>query len=181
VLSRRSGSGAGTQAPLVDDRWLHALQKSTFKYFWQQSNPENGLIPDNTLVATPASIAGVGLALATYAVGAERRFVTRKEALERTLSTLRLLQTAIRGRGRCDAIEASTITFDVKTAPRVAVRVVDHRYDDSRGGCSHVGGLLRSGHHSRARGAIACRTHLPSCRMALGPERRNIGDARLDA
>ena len=74
------------ESPAVDDEWLHALQKATFRYFWQQTNPENGLIPDNTLRPTPASIAGVGLALATYAVGVDRRFITRAQALERTLA-----------------------------------------------------------------------------------------------
>ena len=56
---------------MIDDEWLHALQKATFAYFWQQTNPENGLIPDNTLTPAPASIAGVGLARTTYAVGVD--------------------------------------------------------------------------------------------------------------
>jgi hypothetical protein len=121
VLSRRNSSRAGTKAPLVDDRWLHTLQKSTFKYFWQQTSPENGLIPDNTLVPTPASIAGVGLALATYAVGADRRFVTRKQALERTLATLRFFANSDQG----DEVDASGYRgfyyhfLDVKTGRRV--------------------------------------------------------------
>jgi hypothetical protein len=97
VLSRRSASRAGRKVPLVDIRWLHALQKATFAYFWEQTNPQNGLTPDNTLAATPASIAGVGLALATYAVGASRRFVTRKQALERTLATLRFFANSTQG------------------------------------------------------------------------------------
>jgi len=72
-LSRRSGSRAGPIVPTVDGRWLHALQKATFNYFWRQTNPENGLIPDNTLAATPASIAGVGLALAALPLPAAER------------------------------------------------------------------------------------------------------------
>src|SRR4029079_1238510 len=75
----------------VDDEWLHALQQATFNYFWHETNPENGLIPDNTQWTTPASIAGVGFALATYPVGVDRGFVQRAQALERTLHTLRFL------------------------------------------------------------------------------------------
>jgi hypothetical protein len=96
-LSRRRDARGGPRGPAVDDEWLHALQKATFTYFWQQTNPENGLIPDNTLAATPASIAGVGLALATCAVGAERGFVARAQAVQRTLRTLRFLWNSAQG------------------------------------------------------------------------------------
>jgi hypothetical protein len=93
-------TSAGLRArPRVDDEWLHALQKATFTYFWQQTNPTNGLIPDNTLAPTPASIAGVGLALATYAVGVARGFVTRAQARERTLATLRFFWNSTQGTG----------------------------------------------------------------------------------
>ena len=94
-MSGRRGARVGRRSPTVDDEWLHALQKATFTYFWQTTNPQNGLIPDNTMAATPASIAGVGLALATCAVGAERGFVTRPQALERTLRTLRFLWKSV--------------------------------------------------------------------------------------
>jgi len=120
VLSKRSGSRTGPKVPTVDGRWLHALQKATFNYFWRQTNPENGLIPDNTLAATPASIAGVGLALATYVVGAERRFVTRKQALERTLATLRFFANSTQS----DKVDATGYRgfyyhfLDVKTGHR---------------------------------------------------------------
>src|SRR5712692_3647206 len=86
MTSRRSVTRA---RPRVEDDSLYTLQKATFTYFWHETNSENGLIPDNTLAATPASIAGVGLALATYAVGVDRGFITRAQALERTLATLR--------------------------------------------------------------------------------------------
>jgi hypothetical protein len=74
---------------LTDDR-LDALQRSTFEYFWSQTSPANGLLADNTIPGdVPASIAGVGMALSAYPVGAERGFVARAEAVDRTLATLR--------------------------------------------------------------------------------------------
>lgn len=49
------------------DDQLQTLQQNTFRYFWDETNPENGLIPDNTAAdAVPASIAGVGFALSSY-------------------------------------------------------------------------------------------------------------------
>jgi hypothetical protein len=54
------------RAPTYGDEQLQTLQRNTFRYFWQETNPSNGLIPDNTSAdGMPASIAGVGLALAT--------------------------------------------------------------------------------------------------------------------
>ena len=71
---------------------LSRLQRSTFRYFWRETNPANGLIADNTAAADiPASIAGVGFALASYPVAVERSFVTRGKAIDRTLTTLRFL------------------------------------------------------------------------------------------
>ena len=80
-----------------DDR-LHALQRNTFRYFWEETNPENGLTPDNTSGGDiPASIAGAGLALSSYPVAAERSFVSRAQAVERTLATLRFFWNASQG------------------------------------------------------------------------------------
>ena len=85
-------------APAYGDDQLHTLQRSTFRYFWEETNPENGLIPDHTSAGDiPASIAGVGLALTSYPVAAERSFVTRAQAVERTLATLRFFWNAPHG------------------------------------------------------------------------------------
>jgi hypothetical protein len=76
----------------------HTLQRNTSRYFWEETNPENGLIPDNTAADdNPASIAGVGFALASYPVAAERLFVSRAQAVERALATLRFFWKAPQG------------------------------------------------------------------------------------
>lgn len=80
------------------DADLEALERDTFRYFWRETNPANGLIPDNTSADDlPASIAGVGLALSSYPVGVERSFVTRAQAVERALTTLRFFWHAPHG------------------------------------------------------------------------------------
>ena len=43
-----------------DDR-LHALQRSTLRYFWEETNPENGLINNTSAGDVPASVAGVDI------------------------------------------------------------------------------------------------------------------------
>ena len=77
---------------------LQTLQRNTFRYFWQETNSQNGLIPDHTSADhIPASIAGVGFALASYPVAVERSFVPRAKAVERTLATLRFFWRAPHG------------------------------------------------------------------------------------
>ena len=77
---------------------LQTLERNTFRYFWQETNPKNGLLRDNTVADDiPASIAGVGFGLASYPVAVERRYVSRAKALKRTLATLRFLWGAQHG------------------------------------------------------------------------------------
>ncbi len=76
---------------------LDRLQRDTFEYFLKETNPANGLVPDNTRPGVACSIAAVGLGLAAYAVGAERGFVSRAEAVERTLVTLRFFWNCRQG------------------------------------------------------------------------------------
>ena len=88
-----------TDATLDDDA-LDRLQRDTFGYFLEETNPLNGLVPDCTREGAPSSIAAVGLALAAYAVGAERAFITRAEAVGRVLATLRFFWDSPQGEAR---------------------------------------------------------------------------------
>ena len=79
------------------DRELFRLQRNTFNYFWKETNPDNGLLADNTSGDAPSSIAAVGHAIASYAVGVENKWVTRDEAVGRTLTTLRFFWNSPQG------------------------------------------------------------------------------------
>ena len=63
----------------------------------ETTDPETGLVPDRYPTRTFSSIAAIGFGLPAYGVGAERGFVTRAEAAERTLATLRYLYTRPQG------------------------------------------------------------------------------------
>ncbi|MGZ6295501.1 MAG: glucoamylase family protein [Candidatus Limnocylindrales bacterium] len=76
---------------------LDELQRDTFGYFLNETNPRNGLVPDSTRDGAPSSIAAVGFALAAYTVGAERKFITRAEAIKRVLATLRFFWESPQG------------------------------------------------------------------------------------
>jgi hypothetical protein len=68
---------------------LSRLQADAFKYFLEEVNLKNGMIVDSTKKGWPASIAAIGLALSCYPVGVAHDLLTREEAAERTLTTLR--------------------------------------------------------------------------------------------
>jgi len=79
------------------DQQLETLQRLTFDYFLKETNPENGLVPDSTRAGSPCSITATGFALAAYPVGVERGFITRKDAITRTLTTLRFFWNSAHG------------------------------------------------------------------------------------
>ena len=68
---------------------LSDLQTDAFRYFVNEVNPDNGLVADCTKKGWPSSIAAVGMALSAYPVGVERNFITRDDAIQRTLKELR--------------------------------------------------------------------------------------------
>ena len=76
---------------------LHELQRHAFDYFLNETNPANGLIADSSRPGSPASIASVGFALAAYPVGVERGWMTRKDAVGRTLTLMRFLWNSVQG------------------------------------------------------------------------------------
>ena len=82
---------------LTDDE-LEKLQKDTFLYFVEEANLENGLVPDNTRQGSHCSIAAVGLGLSAQIVGVERGFMTRADAIKRTLTTLRFFWESPHGK-----------------------------------------------------------------------------------
>ena len=73
----------------ADDPFLDDLQRKTFDFFWETTPADNGLTPDRWPSESPCSIAAVGFALTAYPLGVERGWVSREEAAERTLATLR--------------------------------------------------------------------------------------------
>ncbi|MGH7673492.1 MAG: glucoamylase family protein [Gemmatimonadales bacterium] len=74
--------------------FLDTLQRRTFDFFWELTPPATGLTPDRWPTPSFSSIAAVGFALTAYPVGVERGYVTRAQAADRTLATLRFFWTA---------------------------------------------------------------------------------------
>ena len=85
-------------APVVlsaaDQAFADTLERRTFHYFWDLSDPRTGLTPDRWPTRSFASVGAMGFALTAYPIGADRGWVTREAAAARTLATLRFLWTA---------------------------------------------------------------------------------------
>lgn len=86
------GSVAAQEA-FIDD-----LQERSFRYFWEQADPQTGLVPDRARMdASPlppshqnvASIAATGFGLTGICIAAERKWIDEAQAFERTRNTLR--------------------------------------------------------------------------------------------
>lgn len=73
------------------------IQRRTFRFFWERSNPVNGLMPDRWPSPSFSSIAATGFALTAYPIGVKHGWITRAQARDRTLATLRFFWNAPQG------------------------------------------------------------------------------------
>ncbi|CAN5860258.1 glucoamylase family protein [soil metagenome] len=73
------------------------IERRTFDFFWSTGNAANGMVPDRFPSPSPCSIAAVGFALTAYVIGADRGFVTREQARDRVLATVRFFRNAPQG------------------------------------------------------------------------------------
>jgi hypothetical protein len=78
----------------ADLAFADTLERRTFHYFWDLSDPRTGLTPDRWPTKSFASVGAMGFALTAYPIGAERGWVSREAAATRTLATLRFLWVA---------------------------------------------------------------------------------------
>ena len=91
--------GTAPFSPPHVDAFIDTLERRTFDFFWETTNPRNGLTPDRWPTPSFSSIAAVGFALSAYPVGVERGYITRAQAAERTLRTLSFFWSAPQGPG----------------------------------------------------------------------------------
>jgi hypothetical protein len=81
----------------ADAALLDSLEHRTFAFFWERSDARTGLTPDRWPTPSFSSVAAVGFALTAYPIGAERGWVTRQQAAERTLTTLKFFWSSPQG------------------------------------------------------------------------------------
>lgn len=100
----QTASPAGRYGPAYvltrdDQAFLEDLEKRAFRFFWEHSDPQTGLTLDRARTTGDApregedhyrvaSIASTGFALTGYCIAANRGWITRSQAIERTRNTL---------------------------------------------------------------------------------------------
>ena len=87
----------GPVSDAVTTAFLDTLELRTFRFFWNTTNPQNGLTPDRYPTPSFSSVAATGFALTAYPIGVQRGYITRAQAAERTLATLRFFWRAPQG------------------------------------------------------------------------------------
>jgi hypothetical protein len=79
-----------------DDQLLDEIERASFLFFWEQANPQTGLIKDrcNTRIkdtSNVASIASTGFGLTAICIAEKRGYIPRNEARLRVVNTLQYL------------------------------------------------------------------------------------------
>ena len=87
--------------PVISDSLLLDLvQRQTFKYFWDFGHPVSGMSRERNSSGDVVTSGGTGFGIMSIVVGVERKFITRKQALDR-LNTMTdfLKNTAVKYHG----------------------------------------------------------------------------------
>jgi len=72
-----------------DETLLDSIQQKTFLFFLNEHHPEWGVVKDRTAIWAPSSIASTGFGIPCFAIGAERKWITREQAAQVTLNILK--------------------------------------------------------------------------------------------
>ncbi len=83
-----------------DEAFLDELERANVRFFWEQANPETGLVKDRCHVRSDdygivSSIASTGFGLTALCIGEKRGYIPTADARQRVLTTLRFLWKAM--------------------------------------------------------------------------------------
>jgi len=98
ALLNPNGLANAAEPKLNDDEFLDDLSHRSFNFFWDQSDPNTGIMRDRARTdgsespkerRDTGSTGATGFSLTAMCVGAERKWVTRQQARERVRATLK--------------------------------------------------------------------------------------------
>ena len=109
---RKFKSGGRVEYKLTsnEERMLDSIQQKTFLFFLNEHHPAWGIVKDRTAGWAPASIAATGFGIPCFAIGVERKWITREQAAQITLNMLSFFTTPLKALPRMrPATKVSTI------------------------------------------------------------------------
>jgi hypothetical protein len=82
----------------TDEQLLEEIQRGSFQFFWNETNPATGQVKDRAFLngndtRTMSSIAATGFALTALCIGDSRAYAKTTEIVDRVRKTLRFLYT----------------------------------------------------------------------------------------
>ncbi len=81
VVEFTTGESTKDQFPRIDDdELLTLIQKSTFKYFWNDAHPTSGMAKERLSTPNIVTTGGTGFGVMSMIVAIERGFISREEA-----------------------------------------------------------------------------------------------------
>ncbi len=96
LLGMATPARAETQS-LTTEALLDTLQHTAFDYFWNESNPANGLIKDRSTTWSPCSTASLGFGLSAICIGVDHGWITRAQGAGRVRTALETLWNGPQG------------------------------------------------------------------------------------
>ncbi|WP_428938072.1 glucoamylase family protein [Fontivita pretiosa] len=97
AVGRNLPPGAGIYSA-ADELFLHDLSQRSVRFFYDETNPATGLVPDGSNAnggspTSASSIAAVGFGLTALTIGDKRGWLTHAEAYQRAWNTINFLYT----------------------------------------------------------------------------------------
>jgi len=94
-LTFKSGGKIDYRLTAEDEGMLDSIQQKTFLFFLNEHHQKWGIVKDRTAPWAPASIAATGFGIPCFAIGAGRKWITREQAAQITLSTLEFFHNSV--------------------------------------------------------------------------------------
>ncbi len=91
----KSGGKVNYALSSQDEAMLDSIQHKTFLFFLHEHHPEKGIVKDRTATWAPASIASTGFGIPSFAIGVERKWITREQAAAITLNILQFFINSV--------------------------------------------------------------------------------------
>ncbi len=92
AMAANAAWGTAVTPGVSDLELLADIEHRTFNFYWERVNHRNGLMADRWLTPSVCSITGTGFGLTAWPIGVERGWITRTQARDLTLRTLRFLE-----------------------------------------------------------------------------------------